>query len=256
MHARHPRSLPLPLLRQYTRPLPRQVPKNTLRYCLDDCPQVGVQPNCYKNCTVGYYPNYPSSSRLGAFCLPSDTSAKQQLFSNSKLYTRWDSLKSMDYLLAGVGISIGIALIWMLLVCFLPKIMVYVAFVLAIILLLITAIVFFTASKGPLSDSTGWDIFLGIICIIVLLILLFYLVVHRNRLAVCGAFLENASLFLRENCLVFLYIPIFIVLTFLFGILIVFQYLAYSSSGNVNFSPDSIYYTSTKSFILTALLVI
>lgn len=172
------------------------------------------------------------------------------------MYTRWDSLKAIDYLLAGVGISIGLALIWMLLICFLPRVMVWVAIALAVILLLITAIVFFTASKGPLAASGGWAVFLGIVCIITLLLLLFYAIVHRTKLAICAAFLENASLFLKENCLVILYIPIFIGITFLFGVLVVFQYLAYSSTGEVTLSSNSLYYTATRSPFLTALLVI
>lgn len=47
------------------------------RFCVDDCPQQGVPTNCFgKACTPNFYPNYPSSSTLGALCLPSDPTLK------------------------------------------------------------------------------------------------------------------------------------------------------------------------------------
>jgi hypothetical protein len=53
-----------------------------------------------------------------------------------------------------------------------------------------------------------------------------------------------------------LYILLFIVLTFLFGILIVFQYLSFSSVAAPNFSKDTLYSTLTRSFWFMAPLVI
>lgn len=78
--------------------------------------------------------------------MPTDASAQSQLIANSNLYTKWNDLQAIRYLLAGVGISIALAFIWMVLVQFLPRIMVWVAVVLTVILLLITAIVLFTSN--------------------------------------------------------------------------------------------------------------
>lgn len=41
------------------------------RFCVEDCPQQGVQTKCFgETCQITYYPNYPSSSSLGPLCLP------------------------------------------------------------------------------------------------------------------------------------------------------------------------------------------
>lgn len=59
-----------------------------------------------------------------------------------------DLLKAIDILLISFGISIGLSILWMLLVQYLPNVMVWVAFGLAIVLLIITAIVFLVDSHS------------------------------------------------------------------------------------------------------------
>lgn len=78
--------------------------------------------------------------------MPTDSTAQSQLMANSNLYTKWNDLQAIKYLLAGVGISIGLALFWMILVQCFPRAMVWIAVVLAVILLLIMAIVLFTGN--------------------------------------------------------------------------------------------------------------
>lgn len=95
------------------------------------------------------------------------------------------------------GISLALGLIWMILVQFFPKVMVWVAMILAIILLLILAIVFFANSGGSLSQATGWAIIAGIIALVIGLVLILYLINHRKRLKLCGVFLENATYMLK-----------------------------------------------------------
>jgi len=158
--------------------------------------------------------------------------------------------------LIGLGIATGISLIWMILVQFLPKIMVWVAFILAIILLVITAIVFLIDNSTKLNHVNGWAIFIAIVCLILALVLIFYVVVHRRRIKICGAFLKHATTMLKENCKTFLYIPLFMLLTFLFGVLTVFEYLAFSSLSEPTSSSDSIYNKLSRSWILTTLWVI
>lgn len=52
-----------------------------MRYCVQDCPQAGIQPKVFPGNSItglrndiieGYYPTYPSSSNLGTYCLPND----------------------------------------------------------------------------------------------------------------------------------------------------------------------------------------
>jgi hypothetical protein len=42
--------------------------------------------------------------------------------------------------------------------------------------------------------------------------------------------------------LMFLYIPLFVILTFLFGLLTMFEYFAFSSMSTPTFSKDSMFY--------------
>lgn len=91
----------------------------------------------------------------------------------------------------------AIALIWMILVQFLPKIMVWVAFALAIIMLIITAIVFLIDSNTRMSHIKGWAIAIAVICLILALMLIFYVIVHRRRIKICGAFLKHAASMLK-----------------------------------------------------------
>ena len=95
------------------------------------------------------------------------------------------------------AISCLIGLIWLIFVHYLPKIAVWVALVCAILVLIATAIVFFVDAKKSLWRVTGWAIFLGIVALIIALILIFYLVVHRDRLTYCGIFLKNASIMIK-----------------------------------------------------------
>ena len=146
------------------------------------------------------------------------------------MHLKWNSLKAKDYLLMAVGISVFISLIWMLLVQFLPRIAIWIGFILAIILLLIAAIIFFTSAKSYLYDAGDWSIVMGIFCVIFLIMLLGYVFMHRSKISLAGRFLEVAGQSLCANITKFLYIPLFIAITFLFGILLVFQYLAFSST--------------------------
>ena len=139
--------------------------------------------------------------------------------------------------------------------CF-PKAMVIVGFVLAIALLVITGIVFLVANNSSLQTARGWVIALGILCFILALVLVAYLVRHRKSLKYCGVFLQNASYLLVENPLTFLYIPLFMVCTFLFGILIVFQYLAFASSTSPFLAASQMYPRLSRTFWYMAPLVI
>lgn len=154
---------------------------------------MGVKTNCFGNCNVSYYPNYPTSSDFGPICLPEDQAAKNRLLYNSGLYNEYNQVKAINYLLIGVAISSGLSLLWLLLVQFLPKIAVWAAVLLASALLLVTAIIFFTSSSNHLVDESGWAITLGVVCILILALIVFYAVCHRKQLDICAKFLEIAG---------------------------------------------------------------
>jgi hypothetical protein len=154
--------------------------------------------------------------------MPNDESAKAKLIADTRLNLLGDSMRSIDILLGVFGISIGISVLWMLLVHYLPKIMVWVAFVLAIILLVITAILFFVDNNDSLVRGAGWSIVLGLLALAIAILLIIYLVAHRRRITYCSIFLQNATQMLKDKCIIILYILLFMVLTILFCMLIVF----------------------------------
>ena len=102
---------------------------------------------------------------------------------------RYDTKKALSILLTSIGISAALALIWMMLVQFFPKLMVWVAIILAIILLLIFSILFFANSGQSLRQAIGWAIILAIIGLVLAAFLAFYAIKSRKSLKLCGIFL-------------------------------------------------------------------
>ena len=224
---------------------------------MQDCPQAGVQTNCWDGpCSLDFYPNYPESDRLGAYCMPEDETARNKLIEDVKLNTYSDTVEAIDYILIGLAASVFLGLLYLIgNQCF-PKVIVWFGFSHAILLLVIVGIVFAVDSNGPLKHVKGWVIAIIIIAIIMIAILHFYFFLHRRRLEYCGVFIEHASQMMKEHCSLFLYIPIFIALTFLFCILIVFQYLAFSSNSDLTYSEDELYPKLSRNFWWMAPLVI
>jgi hypothetical protein len=113
--------------------------------------------------------------------------------------------------------------------------MVWVGVVLSMILMLIAGILFLVNNDKTLVDGSGWAIFIGLLCLALFFVMLYHIVVHRKTITICGKFLYNSTLFLSERLTAIIYIPIFVGLSFLFGLLIMFQYLAFSSSSDPKF---------------------
>lgn len=99
-------------------------------------------------------------------------------------------MKALEYLLLGVGIAFALSLIWMLLTQCLSKIAVWVALILAAALLLVTAIIFFVASGDHLAEGQGWAIVLGIVCVLLMLLIIYYACFHANQIKACAAFIQ------------------------------------------------------------------
>ncbi len=122
---------------------------------------------------------------------------KQKLVQDTGINLLSDALTAITVLLISFGISVGISILWLILVHYLPKVMVWVAFILAILLLITTAIIFFVDAGSVLASATGWAIFLGLLALVVALIIIAYIIMHRNKIQYCGVFLQNASLMIR-----------------------------------------------------------
>jgi hypothetical protein len=64
-----------------------------------------------------------------------------------------------------------------------PKVMVWAAIFLSIILLIVMAIVLFINTGKALSKAPAWAIIIGIICLLFVFVFLFYLIKHRRRIS-------------------------------------------------------------------------
>lgn len=120
------------------------------RFCVEECPQQGVRTNCLTECELGFYNNTPVSNRLGAYCLPTDQSAREQLYTNSGLYKKWNSLMTIDLLLVGLGLSVLLSLLWMTLTLCCPRVVIWLSIFLSLVLLSITIILLFTSNNKSL----------------------------------------------------------------------------------------------------------
>jgi hypothetical protein len=122
------------------------------RHCLKDCPLPGKAPECgFGDCNIGIYPSHPDNNRLGSYCMPEDPDLKDIVTANSGLNNHWNLLWAIDYLLLGLLISSVLGFTWMILVQYCPKVMVWAAIFLAIVLLIVTAVIFFVHLNKALS---------------------------------------------------------------------------------------------------------
>jgi hypothetical protein len=204
-----------------------------------------------------YYPNTPVSNRLGSFCLPTDPTLRSQLLASAGLSSKFNNIKALDYLLVGVGISFGLSIIWLLLVQFLPKAMFWVALLLAAVMLFIAMLVFLIGAGSTLVDGQGWAIIIGIVCLVLLVAVVLYAFLNRKQIYLAGCFLEVASESLKEHLSTLIWVPIFIALSFLFGWLLVFEYIAFASAGTPYLSSTgAIYYYNSNNWFGVLVLVV
>jgi hypothetical protein len=153
-------------------------------------------------------------------------------------------------------ISVGLSAIVLLLTIFIPRFVIWIVTGLAIVLLIISAIIFLINNNTTLQKGSGWAVFTGILCILFVLVFLIYLIFHREKIELAGRVLQLSSKFIRTNFQIIIYVPIYIGLTFLFGLLTVFEYLAFSCISNPVFLPDSIFYQLPIQGFWTFLLVV
>jgi hypothetical protein len=97
----------------------------------------------------------------------------------------------------GLLISTVLGAVWMGLVQFFPQVMVWVAIILAMVLLLICDIVFMVSSHSALAQASGWAIFFALVALLFMVILGLYLLFRRRSLKLCGIFLYNSTIMLR-----------------------------------------------------------
>ena len=188
--------------------------------------------------------------------MPSDPTLKDQLLYNAGITQRFDNLHAINYLLMGVWIAFVLSLIWLALVQFLPKYIYWIALIIALFMLIVTMFVLFIGSGNTLSGSTGWDIVLGILCLVMAVILVLYSITHRKQIYITGCFLEISGEYIKRHWTTLIWVPIFVGLTFLFGFILTFEYLAFTSSGTPTFNSQNVYYSLYNNWFTVTFLVV
>ena len=156
----------------------------------------------------------------------------------------------------GLWIAFVLSIIWLVLVQFLPKAMYWVGLILALFMLLVAMFVFWIGSGNTLVEGQGWAIILGIVCLVLFVVLILYSWVHRKQIYITACFLEIAGTYLRQHLTTLIWVPIFIAVTFLFGFILSFEYLAFTSRGTPTFNPKNVYYSLYNNWFAVMVLVI
>lgn len=166
-------------------------------------------------------------TRLGGFCAPVDSASKDRLMKTANLEQKWNFLNIYDCIRISLLIALGLGLLWMLFVQCLPRVISNIVTVLAIIALAFLGIILLS---GKVSRVSSWvTVLLGLSLLGVALLFTCFLCFYRLRNKLISIFLDWATYFFKDYCLMFLYPFIFVGLTAGLIVLCMFQHLAYLS---------------------------
>ncbi len=120
-------------------------------------------------------------NRLGAFCVPTDSSLADKFWNNPIISSKNSLVNGYDIILLTLAIGTCLGLLYLALVLCLPKIMTYFVFILAFIMLLIAGIYIFVKPVSIFSGGASfWNIVLGVILIILAFVFLAYFFCYQK----------------------------------------------------------------------------
>lgn len=106
----------------------------------------------------------------------------------------------------------------------------YLAFIMAFACLLAAAIILIVQPIKLLAhDSNTVNILLGILFIVVAVVILIFFFCYQQEIELASIILNYANVFLKENIVIFAYIPLFAVMSFGLVVLCVWQFIAFGS---------------------------
>lgn len=155
------------------------------RYCVKSCPSAGTSLQCSNKYPC---PNAASSyntvqviNALGGICEPVDDALKHRFWDNRILSEKMSLLGGYDSIIMAMIIGVCIGLIYLIAMVLLPRIMTYMAFILAFASLLTAAIILIAQPIKLLSYTTNtWNIVLGIFFIVLALCLLIFFFCYQQ----------------------------------------------------------------------------
>lgn len=125
--------------------------------------------------------------------------------------------------------AIGFSILYLLAVQFMPNIISYVSVILGWLVILAATICIFTYS----TEAVAFKIVIGCLFAIVLIAILYTTIKNLNSMKIHSIFLSYSTKLFKERPIVFIYIPIFLVLLLCFIVILILEFVAFWSSGNL-----------------------
>ncbi len=178
------------------------------------------------------YTSQVDFTRLGGFCAPVDEASRERLMKTANLEQKWNFLNIYDCIRISLLISLGLGLVWMLLVQCIPRAMSTIVTALAIVSLAFLGIIFLSGKVTRVNSWVTTLIGLGLLGVGVMFAC--FLCFYRLRNKLISIFLDWATYLLKDQCMTFFYIFIFMGFTAGLIVLCMFQHLAYLSHSDLS----------------------
>jgi hypothetical protein len=163
-------------------------------------------------------------------------------------------LGGYDAILWSLAIGTCIGLIYLIAVVLLPRMMAYLAFILAFAVLLTGSILLIVQPIKLLdSDSNTWNVIIGALFIAVAVVTLIFFFCYQQEIELASIFLNYGNVFLKENIIIFAYIPLYIVLSLGLAVLCIWQFIAFGSYNPPYINKGDLFYSSGQSIALQVL---
>lgn len=183
--------------------------------------------------------------------MPTDETLREKIIHDAHLEKRMVFFNSFRVLLICLGIAVGLSLIYFILVEFLANSLKMVIIILGMVVLLVV---------GVLLLFYGHVHTLQVVLCVILLITFFAclasLFMLKGSIKLGGLFLEEATRFGSHSRVSLIYIPLFMLLTWGFLIMVIKEYTGFVSVGNPSFSNDRLYYKPNSNGIYFTMAVL
>lgn len=225
------------------------------RHCLKSCPLAGHLldcPNAGCSTLVSTYNTVQQINRLGAFCVPTDSSLQSKFWSNPLIANKNLLVNSYDIILLSLLIGIGVGTLYLAFMSCIPKSLTKGVFILTFLALVAAGVMILVLPVQIFSNNLYNIIFASLLLVAGLLFLIYFFC-YRREIEVASIFLQHANNCLKDTPAIYGYLPLF--LLFCFGLLVLccWQYIAFGTMNGTELRPGDLYYTSKQSLPLEIL---
>lgn len=155
-------------------------------------------------------------------------------------------MKSLDVVKWSVLLALALGIIYFIIVQLAPNVTIWIGMILSAIgLLSLGTLLFLDNSYSLVTYHPSIKIF-SIALIVCGVLFLAYSWWSAHQIKVCSVFVDGATEFISSSLSTILFIPLFILATFGFIALIIFQYLSYSSHKDIYMNPNDIYWNGSN----------